>query len=187
MLQHCASYRLILTSVRGYLPSNAEVRKNQLDLGQEQESIRELAQRRSALLLELNNYAQNSRVAAANQAATRSGMPTSLGGALGQIANQVDKFTDELEGMGRDLGNTLLSELNVGGAKPAMSKPSQPVGGTIGPGGVVGRDLGVIPAQTQLSTALAINLGTEGKAVSSSQFCKLLQPTELYMPIHVFS
>ena len=32
--------------------------------------------------------------------------------------------------------------------------------------GLVDNDLGMIPAQTQLQTALAINLGAEGKAVS---------------------
>ena len=35
-----------------------------------------------------------------------------------------------------------------------------------GAGAVGGSDVGMIPAQTQLQTALAINLGTEGKAVS---------------------
>ena len=33
-------------------------------------------------------------------------------------------------------------------------------------GGLEGNEMGVIPAQTQLQTALAINLGSEGKPVS---------------------
>ena len=37
----------------------------------------------------------------------------------------------------------------------------------MGKGGhIIDADVGMIPAQTQLQTALAINLGTEGKAVS---------------------
>ena len=35
-------------------------------------------------------------------------------------------------------------------------------------------DMGMIPAQTQLQTALAINLGTEGRAVSRSEHHCLL-------------
>ena len=44
-------------------------------------------------------------------------------------------------------------------------------------------DMGMIPAQTQLQTALAINLGTEGKAVSRSEHHCLLS-LHLHFPCH---
>ena len=43
----------------------------------------------------------------------------------------------------------------------------QGLGGKMGSVGTEGEELGVIPAQTQLQTALAINLGAAGKPVSS--------------------
>lgn len=91
--------------IRGYLPSNAEMRRGAMDMNMEQESLRELAQRKNNLLLELNNYAQNKRISVAG-ASSVAGVPSSRGMA----------------------GNN---------------------------------DLGIIPAQTQLSTSLAINLGSE--------------------------
>lgn len=101
--------------VRGYLPSNAEMRRGAMDMNMEQESLRELAQRKNNLLLELNNYAQNKRISVAG-ASSVAGVPSSRGMA----------------------GNN---------------------------------DLGIIPAQTQLSTSLAINLGSETRPVSTS-FCE---------------
>ena len=44
-------------------------------------------------------------------------------------------------------------------------------------------DMGMIPAQTQLQTALAINLGTEGRAVRRSEHHCLLS-THLHFPRH---
>lgn len=43
--------------------------------------------------------------------------------------------------------------------------------------------MGMIPAQTQLQTALAINLGTEGRAVSRSEHHCLLS-LHLHFPCH---
>ncbi len=91
---------ILLSAVRGYLPVNAELRRNLVDFSVEQEAVRELSQKKSSLLLELRNYEENQKVA---------------------------------------------SKQNL----QAVTQHS----------------LGVIPAQTQLSTALAINLGTDGKPV----------------------
>ena len=41
-------------------------------------------------------------------------------------------------------------------------------------------DVGMIPAQTQLQTALAINLGSEGKAVSETDISVTLCVSSLY-------
>ncbi len=91
----------MLSAVRGYLPVNAELHHNLVDFSTQQESVRELSQKKNNLLLELQNYEENQKVASKQQ-----------------VAHQ---------------------------------------------------NLGVIPAQTQLSTALAINLGTDGKQVQMLQ------------------
>ena len=98
--------------VRGYRPVSSESSQNLLDINVEQESIRELSQRKHNLLLELKNYEQN------------------------------QKYHQYSEG----------------------GLPMSSVGGPI-PSGPGDEDMGVIPAQTQLSTALALNLGTDGKPV----------------------
>ena len=89
--------------VRGYLPSNVESRNKLLDIGSEQENMRELMSKKQNLILELKNYEENQKIAA--------------------------------EGMGKNM----------------LSR------GTVGEGG-----MGVIPAQTQLSTVLSINLASDG-------------------------
>ncbi|CAL4122242.1 unnamed protein product, partial [Meganyctiphanes norvegica] len=88
--------------VRGYQSSTPETRYSMLDVNIEQETIRELSQRRHTLLMELRNYEENQR-----------------------------------------MGNS--GELLYG--KPSMA----------------GDQVGVIPANTQLQTGLAINMGTEEK------------------------
>ena len=95
-------------SVRGYLPSNPETRDRLFDFNSEQESIRELTQRKQNLLLELRNYSENQK-------------------------------------MSHD-----LSVVGIG-----VTPSRDPGRGSVG----------VIPAQTQLSTGLAINLGLDGQAV----------------------
>ena len=85
-----------------------------MDMSMEQDSMRELTQRRQNLLLELRNYEENQRLASA-----------SIAGANKRPAS--------------------VSSASVGVAKAA--------------------EVGMIPAQTQLQTALAINLGTNGKPV----------------------
>ena len=59
----------------------------------------------------------------------------------------------------------LLLELKNYEANQAASLGSNGLSKS-GVAAVGGADVGMIPAQTQLQTALAINLGTEGKAVS---------------------
>ena len=89
--------------VRGYLPSNIESRNKLLDIGSEQETMRELMNKKQNLILELRNYEENQKIA--------------------------------MEGT----GNRMISR------------------------GTVGQDtMGVIPAQTQLSTVLSINLAPDG-------------------------
>ena len=64
----------------------------------------------------------------------------------------------------RDLSSrkqNLLLELNN-----YETNQKQSLGGKVGNTGLDGDEMGVIPAQTQLQTALAINLGSEGKPVS---------------------
>ncbi len=105
--------------VRGYLPSNAEARGKVFDLSAEQDTIRELTQRKQNLLLELRNYEENSRMASS--------------------------------GVGLTLANSRASAIG------STSQKDSEV-------------MGIIPAQTQLSTALALNLGTEGKSVRTACF-----------------
>ena len=94
---------VVLFVVRGYLPAPPESQKNMMDLNVEQETLRDLSNRKQNLLLELNNYETNQK---------------------------------------------------------------QSLGGKVGNTGLDGDEMGVIPAQTQLQTALASNLGSEGKPVS---------------------
>ena len=89
--------------VRGYLPSNIESRSKLMDVGNEQENLRELMNKKQNLILELKNYEENQKIA--------------------------------MEGV----GNSMLSR------------------GAVGQG-----SMGVIPAQTQLSTVLSINLAPDG-------------------------
>ena len=48
--------------VRGYLPASPEMKGNLMDVNVEQDAVRELAQRKQNLLLELKNYEENARV-----------------------------------------------------------------------------------------------------------------------------
>lgn len=49
-------------SVRGYLPAAPEMKGNLMDVNVEQDALRDLAQRKQNLLLELKNYEENARV-----------------------------------------------------------------------------------------------------------------------------
>lgn len=51
-----------MLSVRGYLPASQELKGNLMDTNVEQETIRELSQRKQNLLLELKNYEENAKV-----------------------------------------------------------------------------------------------------------------------------
>lgn len=95
--------------VRGYQPAASDGHHQLLDVNAEQESLRELAQRKNNLLLELRNYEENQKV-------SRGTARSNAGVTQGDIMQ--------------------------------------------------GKEMGVIPARTQLSTALAINLGTDGKPVN---------------------
>ena len=48
--------------VRGYLPAGQEMQGNLMDTNVEQDTIRELSQRKQNLLLELKNYDENTKV-----------------------------------------------------------------------------------------------------------------------------
>jgi len=48
--------------VRGYLPASEELKGNLMDTNYEQDALRDLAQRKQNLLLELKNYEENARV-----------------------------------------------------------------------------------------------------------------------------
>ena len=48
--------------MRGYLPASPEMKGNLMDVNVEQDAVRELAQRKQNLLLELKNYEENARV-----------------------------------------------------------------------------------------------------------------------------
>lgn len=48
--------------VRGYLPASAEMKGNLMDINIEQDALRDLAQRKQNLLLELKNYEENAKV-----------------------------------------------------------------------------------------------------------------------------
>ncbi|XP_064462898.1 Bardet-Biedl syndrome 2 protein homolog isoform X1 [Ornithodoros turicata] len=55
--------------VRGYGPTTTELRQQALDAAFEQETIRELSQRKQDLLLEMKNYEANARLGSAHQKA----------------------------------------------------------------------------------------------------------------------
>lgn len=140
--------------VRGYLPVNSEARKNLMDLNVEQESIRELAQKKSTLILELKNYEENQK-ASTQQLASQAIMSSMRG------------FPTNTASPGKGGG---ASGGGGGGGGVVGSMASAAVGG---------KEMGVIPAQTQLSTALAINLGGEGRPVRQSYL-----PTRLNFSIY---
>ncbi|XP_006811161.1 BBSome complex member BBS2-like [Saccoglossus kowalevskii] len=85
--------------VRGYLPASKDMKGNLMNTNVEQDTIRDLSQRKQNLLLELKNYEENARA--------------------GQQGNQPKDFDSQ--------------------------------------------DMGIIPANTQLQTSLAVNPGTDGK------------------------
>ena len=69
----------------------------------------------------------------------------------------------------------LLLELKNYEANQRAGMSAGMTGMVAGTAGVPGEEeVGMIPAQTQLQTALAINLGTEGKTVSTTMFCFLM-------------
>ena len=64
-MNFCDTCHFIFTcycSVRGYLPASPEMKGNLMDVNVEQDAVRELAQRKQNLLLELKNYEENARV-----------------------------------------------------------------------------------------------------------------------------
>ncbi len=111
-----------------------ESQRGLLDPNVEQESIRELSQRRANLMLELKNYEENRRIAAASAGGGGGG---GAGGGMGLAAAIMSKA---------GLGSSISSSMSSADVASQL-------------------EVGVIPAQTQLSTALAINLGTDGKPV----------------------
>ncbi|XP_052802145.1 Bardet-Biedl syndrome 2 protein homolog [Mya arenaria] len=76
--RHDGGQQLICVSiegeVRGYNPASEEMRGNLMDTNLEQETIRELSQRKQNLMMELNNYEENQKAgeAASGVLATRS-------------------------------------------------------------------------------------------------------------------
>ena len=48
--------------IRGFLPSNVEVSSKVFDMASEQESIREMTQKKQNMLLELKNYEENAKL-----------------------------------------------------------------------------------------------------------------------------
>ena len=65
MIAHLQMVNLFF-AVRGYLPASEEVQGNLMDTNVEQETIRELSQRKQNLLLELKNYEENAKVMETN-------------------------------------------------------------------------------------------------------------------------
>jgi hypothetical protein len=117
---------LVCFAVRGYLPVSSDARRNLMNMDMEQESIRELAQRKNNLELELRNYAENDKLGKLGK---------------GTVAEAIiNRVSSAVSGGTRSIGAN--AEMAASAAMESM---------------------GVIPAQTQLSTALAINLGTDGK------------------------
>ena len=54
---------MVTTIVRGYQPAATELKGNLMDQNIEQETIRELSQRKQNLMLELKNYEENQKAA----------------------------------------------------------------------------------------------------------------------------
>ena len=62
MTQLIILFTCLFSLVRGYLPASPEMKGNLMDVNVEQDAVRELAQRKQNLLLELKNYEENARV-----------------------------------------------------------------------------------------------------------------------------
>ncbi|XP_071104819.1 BBSome complex member BBS2-like [Haliotis cracherodii] len=105
--------------VRGYNPAPEDMGGNLMDTNIEQDTIRELSQRKQNLLLELRNYDENMKTAA--QGVTAASAAASA---------------------------TSIAKVGKVGAKIGEYESSQ---------------MGVIPANTQLQTTLAVFPGEEGK------------------------
>lgn len=71
------------SQVRGYKSSSAETRYSMMDVNIEQETIRELSQRRHTLLLELKNYEENQRMGSSGEIVY--GKPSTAGDQVGII------------------------------------------------------------------------------------------------------
>ncbi|KAK6191700.1 hypothetical protein SNE40_003318 [Patella caerulea] len=116
--------------VRGYNPAAPDMSGNLMDSNLEQDSIRELSQRKQNLMLELKNYEENMRLGSGgNAAALIAGGKGSSGGSGGHS------------------GST------------ASGAHITTVGGQIGE--YDNAQMGIIPANTQLQTTLAVNPGDE--------------------------
>ncbi|CAL1528312.1 unnamed protein product [Lymnaea stagnalis] len=75
--------------VRGYSPATGGVGSNLMDSNVEQDTIRELSQRKQNLMLELKNYAENSRIALSGEAA---GLAAALAGDGNRAGATAGKF-----------------------------------------------------------------------------------------------
>ncbi|XP_005107459.1 Bardet-Biedl syndrome 2 protein homolog [Aplysia californica] len=173
--------------VRGYNPASGGPGSSLMDSNVEQDTIRELSQRKQNLMLELKNYAENSKVAmtggAAGLAASYGGQPGGGGGGGRLGPGGGGPGNVPFPGMGGlQPGATSGFDASGGGIDgPNMGGSSALAGHSMGPGGMsqsagggmqnlkLGGSLGeykaspvgMIPANTQLQTTLTVNTGDE--------------------------
>ncbi|KAK7098674.1 BBSome complex member BBS2-like [Littorina saxatilis] len=169
--------------VRGYNPASQSLAGNLMDTNIEQDTIRELSQRKQNLLLELKNYEENAKVGVtpglassmmgAGTAVVGSG-PGARGAATGGGGSTMGSGGTSMNG---SVGGVGVSGGGGGGGMSGGGAGGMG-GGGMGGGGVEGVSsykvgaavgeyekaaMGMIPANTQLQTTLAVNPGDATK------------------------
>ncbi|KAK3767058.1 hypothetical protein RRG08_054106 [Elysia crispata] len=172
--------------VRGYNPATGGPGSSLMDANVEQDTIRELSQRKQNLMLELRNYAENSKIALSGGAAMAAAINAGdgLGGraglpGLGQ-AHAGGKNFPGMEGLQHVAGSSPFDATSGGGGDGVgVTGLQMPAGHSLTAAGQsdvksyslsgsdigeVGRGtVGMIPANTQLQTTLSVNIGDQTK------------------------
>ncbi|GFR70159.1 Bardet-Biedl syndrome 2 protein homolog [Elysia marginata] len=174
-------------AVRGYNPATGGPGSTLMDSNVEQDTIRELSQRKQNLMLELRNYAENSKIALASGGAAMAAAINAgdgLGGHAGRPGiGPGHPSGGNFPGMGQLQQGAGSSPFDItgGGGGDGMGVPGlQMTGGhSMMSGGqsdvksysLSGSDIGeigkgtvgMIPANTQLQTTLSVNTGDQTK------------------------
>ncbi|XP_076471664.1 BBSome complex member BBS2-like [Babylonia areolata] len=170
--------------VRGYNPAPQGADGNLMDTNIEQDTIRELSQRKQNLMMELRNYEQNAKVASTpGMAASMMGVKGAGGGggsgAGGFGSGATLSGGGGSSGVGGGGGGGVGGGMGGGGGGGGGGGSAAAGGGGGGGGGgvdgvssyLVGAGvgeyernaMGMIPANTQLQTTLAVNPGDNTK------------------------
>ncbi|GFO26805.1 Bardet-Biedl syndrome 2 protein homolog [Plakobranchus ocellatus] len=169
--------------VRGYNPASGGPGSTLMDANVEQDTIRELSQRKQNLMLELRNYAENSKIALAGGAAMAAAI--NAGDGHGGRPGIGQGGSSPFHGMGSGLqageGSGGFDATGGGGGGDGLGTTAMQMSGghslssvghsevknyslTASGIGEVGRStVGMIPANTQLQTTLSVNPGDQTK------------------------